>query len=290
MLESPRTCAPSDGWMPDRWLACKHQAPRPDHSRRHPIRFKVAGMHGSRFHRAMRNPIQWRDKAEMLIPPLPWDRARWRNLGGPPVVLLHGLCRGWHAMQPLARALQKNGFSTLNLPYPSTRLPIEILASRVRGQVEKIAGDGPVHFITHSLGGILIRKLLDEGVPWDTGRIVMLAPPNQGSEIVDWSRRHPLLHRVLGPAGRALGSDGMPSTLPDLPAGIQAAVIMGNRPTLPFFQHLLAPENDGIVSTAKGDIAGLCGFSVIQADHTFIQMHPEAIRLSLHFLKTGDWE
>ncbi len=232
---------------------------------------------------------QWRDKAEMLTPPFPWDRPHWNDVGGPPVVLLHGLWRGWRAMQPLARALSSEGFSTLNLPYPSARMPIVTLADRIRSQVEKIAGDQPVHFITHSLGGILVRTLLAEGVPWETGKIIMLAPPNRGSEIVDWSKRHPLLHCVLGPAGRALGSDGVPASLPALPAGTQAAVIMGNRSSVPVFKNLLGQENDGIVSAAKGLIDGLRGFSVINADHTFIQMHPEAIRLSLHFLKTGEW-
>lgn len=203
--------------------------------------------------------------------------------------MLHGLWRGWRAMQPLARALAGDGFSTLNLPYPSGRLPIPILVDRIRSEVGKIAGDQPIHFITHSLGGILVRSLLAEGVPWEIGKIIMLAPPNRGSEIVDWSKRHPILHRVLGPAGRALGSDGVPGSLPALPAGTEAAVIMGNRSSVPVFKYLLGPENDGIVTTAKGRIDGLRGFSVINADHTFIQMHPETIRLSLHFLKTGEW-
>lgn len=192
-------------------------------------------------------------------------------------------------MQPLARALSSEGFSTLNLPYPSSRMPIATLAERIRFQVEKIAGGQPIHFITHSLGGILIRTLLAEGVPWETGKIIMLAPPNCGSEIVDWSKRHPLLHQALGPAGRALSSDGVPASLPGLPENTEAAVIMGNRSSVPVFKNLLGTENDGIVTTAKGRIDGLKGFSVINADHTFIQMHPEAIRLSLHFIKTGEW-
>ena len=237
----------------------------------------------------MQSLSQWRDKAEMLTPPFPWDRPQWNDCGGPPVVLLHGLWRGWRAMQPLARALANEGFSTLNIPYPSGRLPIPILVDRIRSQVGKISGGQPVHFITHSLGGILVRSLLAEGVPWETGKIIMLAPPNRGSEIVDWSKRHPLLHQVLGPAGRALGSDGVPASLAGLPAGTEAAVIMGNRSSVPVFKNLLGNENDGIVSTARGRIDGLKGFSVINADHTFIQMHPETIRLSLHFLKTGEW-
>lgn len=237
----------------------------------------------------MRTFSQWRDRAEMLTPPFPWDRPQWHDRGGPPVVLLHGLWRGWRAMQPLARALANEGFSSLNLPYPSGRLPVSQLVIRVRAEVEKIASDQPVHFITHSLGGILIRALLAQEVPWVTGKIVMLAPPSRGSEIVDWSKKHPLIHHILGPAGRSLGSDGVPSELAALPPEIQAAVIMGNRNSIPIFTKLLDSENDGIVSAAKGRIDGLSGFTVVNADHTFIQMHPETIRLCLHFLKTGEW-
>lgn len=225
----------------------------------------------------------------MLIPPVPWDRPQWHPREGPPVVLLHGLWRGWRAMHPLARALEKEGFSTLNLPYSSGSRSVEQLAAHVRTQVEKIAGDQPIHFITHSLGGILVRTLLAENVPWKTGRVVMLAPPNQGSEIVDWSQNHPLFNRVLGPAGRALGSDGIPCRLPALPPQIEAAVIMGDRCAIPLFRKWLDFDNDGIVSAARGKLEGLRGFSLIHADHTFIQMHPETIRLSLHFLKTGEW-
>jgi triacylglycerol lipase len=230
-----------------------------------------------------------RDRIEMLTPPLPWDCPQWRPGVGPPVVLLHGLWRGWRAMSPLARALEQEGFSTLTIPYWSGGRTIDELVRQVRPQIEKIAGDHPVHFITHSLGGILARKLLTDGTSWSPGRIVMLAPPNSGSEIVDWSKNHPLLNRALGPSGRALGSDGVPGKLPPLPPQIEAAVIMGDRCTIPVFKKLLDSDNDGIVSAAKGKIEGLRGFSVIHADHTFIQMHPEAIRLSVNFLKTGQW-
>lgn len=227
-----------------------------------------------------------RDRVEMLIPPLPWDRPRWRDIGGEPVVLLHGLWRGWRAMEPMARALRREGFSTLNLPYPSTRLPIPELVGIVREEVGKIAGDRPVHFVTHSLGGILARALLSDTPPWFPGKLIMLAPPNGGSEIVDWSRCHPVIRRFLGPAGRALGTDGIPTALPDPAKNSETAVIMGSRCSLPLFKHLLEEENDGIVSVNRGRINNLRDFSVVDADHTFIQMHPEAIRLVLSSLKS----
>ena len=231
-----------------------------------------------------------RDRAEMLTPPLPWDRPQWHRRDGPTVVLLHGLWRGWRAMQPMARALEREGFSTLNIPYPSGRLPIETLVSQVRAQIEKVADERPIHFITHSLGGIILRAILAQDPVWKTGRIIMLAPPNRGSEIIDWSRDYPLLHLAIGPAGRALGSDGVPPALPPLPAGTEAAVIMGDRCSIPFFKQLLGDRNDGIVSAANGVIDGLRGFTVVHADHTFIQMHPETIRLALRFLENGAWD
>jgi triacylglycerol lipase len=193
-------------------------------------------------------------------------------------------------MEPLARVLRSEGFTTLNIPYPSTRLPIPALADHVRREVGKIADGGPVHFITHSLGGIVARLMMAGPLPCSPGRMVMLAPPNGGSEIVDWSSGKPLVQLLLGPAGRELSSTGLPSALPALPMGLEAAVIMGNRSSIPLFRKLLEQDNDGIVSASRGKIDGLRGFSVIDADHTFIQVHPEAIRLCVGFLKTGSWD
>ncbi len=230
-----------------------------------------------------------KDRLEMLTPPLPWDRPRRRMGDGPRVILLHGLWRGWHAMEPLARELHRAGFSTVNIPYPSTRLPLEILAERLRREIASSTENQPLHFITHSLGGILLRLMLASEVPWCTGRVVMLAPPNAGSEIVDWANHHPPLQHLLGPAGAALGCEGILRDLPHLPAAIEAAVIMGKRSSIPFFRKLLRHDNDGIVSAENGRLPGLKGFSVIDADHTFIQLHPETLRLAIPFLKNGEW-
>jgi len=231
----------------------------------------------------------WKNRLEMLTPPLPWDKSNAREGPGPRVILLHGLWRGWHAMEPLARELHRAGFSTLNIPYPSARLPMEILAERIRREIEKVADGESLHFITHSLGGIILRMLLANEVSWQTGRIVMLAPPNGGSEIADWANRHPPLQRFLGPAGAALGSRGHPAQLPNIPSHIETAVIMGNRSCIPLFRKLLQAENDGIVSVQNGRLEGLRGYSVINADHTFIQLHPQTLQLAIPFLKSGIW-
>ena len=225
----------------------------------------------------------------MLIPPMWWDRPRVRPRDGERVVLLHGLWRSWHAMEPLARRLDAEGFSTLNLPYPSSRKPIDWIVRYVRDQTAEFAGGGKVHFVTHSLGGIVMRSLLSQEtpLPWQQGRLVMMAPPNGGSEIIDWLSRRPLLVPILGPAARSLASSGIPPRLPAIPEELEAMVIMGNRSSIPFFRRLLDADNDGIVSAAKGRVEGLRGFSIVPADHTFIQIHPQAVRQTLGFLKTG---
>lgn len=227
------------------------------------------------------------ERVQMLIPPMLWDHAKCRDHAGEKVVLLHGLWRSRHAMEPLARRLESEGFCTLNIPYASSRQPLDRITREIRDQVREFAGEEPVHFVTHSLGGIIARILIAESPPWKQGRLVMMAPPNGGSEIIDWISRKPLLRALIGPAGRSLSTDGIPSQLPALPQGLEAIAIMGNRATIPFFTKLLGAENDGIVSAERGRLDGLRGFSVIGADHTFIQIHPDAVRQTLAFLKNG---
>ena len=191
-------------------------------------------------------------------------------------------------MEPLARYLADQGFSTLNLPYPSSSRSPEELLTWIQGKISPIATERPVHFLTHSLGGLLARLLIDQNPSWKTGRLLMLAPPNTGSEIVD-HYGHSLLGRCLGPTGRILHPHGLPLQLPELPESLEAAVIMGKRSTLPFFRRLLDEENDGIVSVSRGKIPGLKGFSVVNADHTFIPLHPKVWEKSVLFFRSGEW-
>lgn len=227
------------------------------------------------------------DRAKMLIPPMLWDRPRRQPGEGGKVVLLHGLWRSWRAMEPLSKRLAEEGFSTLNLPYPSARKPLDRIAAIIRSEISGFAEGQPVHLVTHSLGGIIARLLLADNPPWQPGRLVMMAPPSTGSEIIDWASGKALLRPLLCPAARALASDGVPSHLPELPPELEAIVIMGSKTAIPFFRRILGSQNDGIVSAERGRINGLRSFTVIDADHTFIQIHPEAIRQTLGFLKTG---
>ncbi|WAC18672.1 alpha/beta fold hydrolase [Luteolibacter sp. SL250] len=236
-----------------------------------------------------RTPAPFQERVEMLIPPLPWDRQAHRGpeTGAEKVVLLHGLGRSWRAMNPLARKLQQAGFSTLNLPYPSLVKPLDWILDHVDAQVAGFAEGGRVHFVTHSLGGIVTRMLLEREHHWAAGRLVMMAPPSSGSEIIDWASRRVMFRPFLSSAARALASDALQARLAGLRQDQEALVIMGNRSSIPFFRRLLDEDNDGIVSSNRGRVDGLKGFSVVDADHTFIQIHPEAVRQTIDFLREG---
>ena len=127
------------------------------------------------------------------------------------VVLLHGIARTGESLSPITRVLQAEGYDTVPLTYPSTTNNLSGIAHYLRqGPLDAAFWEraGTVHFVTHSMGGLVVQDYLNTyraEIPADKiGRVVMLAPPNGGSEIAD------LLHQLLpyqwyyGPAGEDL--------------------------------------------------------------------------------------
>jgi len=208
------------------------------------------------------------------------------------VVLLHGLGRTRFSMRRIAGAAEAAGYVIANIDYPSREKPIEALAAEVvPAALERCraAGAAPIHFITHSMGGIVVRYYLEQhGVP-ALGRVVMLSPPNQGSEAADSLREDTAYRWFNGPAGQQLGTgpDGMAARLGavNYPVGI----ITGNQHS--FFDAWLSRripgENDGKVSVARAKVPGMTDFLVVPAANTFIMNDREVIAQALHFLGRG---
>ena len=205
------------------------------------------------------------------------------------VVLLHGLGRSAGSMRPLERRVRAAGFRAVNLGYPSRCHGVEALVERfVRPVVDEArAVSERVHFVTHSLGGILVRALAEhDGLP-DGARVVMLAPPNGGSEVADLVRRLLPFQWWCGPALDELGTgdESVPQALgtPDAEVG----VIAGDRCLYPWFAPVLGGTNDGLVSLESAKLEGMADFLVVRSGHGFIMRNREAGAQTVHFLQHG---
>jgi hypothetical protein len=211
----------------------------------------------------------------------------------PCVILLHGLARSPSSMKKLDKALSESGYLVRNTAYPSTEKPINELALEViPAAVESCSeeGDRPIHFVTHSLGGILIRHFLGTNELDNLGRVVMLSPPNQGSEVVDKLSDMPGFTAVHGPAGAQLGTDenDIPSRLG--PATFDVGIITGNRSINLFLSMMIPGPDDGKVSIERAKLEGMSDFLVVPHSHPFIMKRKLVIRQVLYFLEHGRFE
>ncbi len=211
------------------------------------------------------------------------------------VVLLHGLGRGPLSLKRLELSLRAEGYTVRNLDYPSRSADIATLAEATLGPVFAAApaGSPRIHVVTHSLGGILVRQYLhDHGVPPALGRVVMLAPPNAGSEVVDRLHDWKLYQWINGPAGLQLGtgSGNVPRALGPLPAGVEVGVIAGDHTINPLFSALLPGADDGKVTVAATHVGGETDHLTLPATHTWIMWRGDAVRQVAAFLRHGRFE
>ena len=205
------------------------------------------------------------------------------------VVLLHGLGRGPWAMKLLEHRLGNAGYRVYNLGYPRRAGSIEETVAEVRRQyVELPIGEGArVHFVTHSLGGLVLRAYLAEHETADLGRVVMLAPPNSGSEIVDALGQWELFRALLGPLSVQLGTGpgDLPATLPY--PDCEVGVIAGDRWINPVGVFLLPQPHDGTVSVGRTRLPGMTDHLVVPSTHTFIMNSQLVADQIVAFLRSG---
>lgn len=209
------------------------------------------------------------------------------------VILLHGLARSRYSMSVLEAALRVKGYCVVNLSYPSRKLPIDRLAELVIDKSLQLCrenGTETINFVTHSLGGILVRQYLQHNIVTELKRVVMLGPPNQGSEVVDKLKHLPGFSLLHGPAGSQLGTseNDLPRQL--CPVDFELGIIAGKRSINLFLSSLIPGQNDGKVSVESTKTAGMKDFITLPTTHTFMMLNPVIIRQTLKFLQQGEFD
>ncbi len=214
--------------------------------------------------------------------------------GAERVILLGGIGPNFQLLGQTAKALHAAGFATEVIHYPSTRYGIDELVdahlapavARANRQPER-----PLHFLTFSMGGIVFRRLMQTHRPENLGRAVLVAPPNNGSEVADFFRNWVIYRWMFGPAGQQLGTceRSVPLALGAVDA--EVGVIAGTRSLDPWFHRMFSREHrgahDGKVTVASTKIAGMTDFTTVAASHYFIIRHPETQRQAVQFFRTG---
>ena len=209
-------------------------------------------------------------------------------LAGSKVVLLHGLARSSNSMSKMDAALKKAGFTTCNITYPSTKYPVEELTVKyVVPEIRKCVDGEPVNFVTHSMGGIIVRQIRHTLPSFSFGRVVMLGPPNHGSELVDLMKDWWLFRWINGPAGQQLGT--AQASLPNRlgPATFEVGVIAGNKPFLEPFRGYIPGPSDGKVSIESAKLDGMKDTIVLPVTHSLMMRNPQVIQESIRFITTG---
>jgi pimeloyl-ACP methyl ester carboxylesterase len=187
-------------------------------------------------------------------------------------------------------AIEAAGFVTLNVGYASRRKTLETLADDIHPPVQRFADatDGSIHFVCHSMGGLLARVYLTKYRSKRLGRVVMLGTPNGGSEIADRLKEFLPYRAWFGPAGQQLGTirdANISAMLP--PVDYPIGVIAGNRSVYPIASAFLPKPHDGRVSVENTKLVGMDDHIVIGVSHPWLPRNAVAIEQTIAFLRDG---
>ena len=210
------------------------------------------------------------------------------------VVLLHGILRRNLDMSMINSRFKKRGYATLNILYPSREQPIEALSDFVHQKIISCPDYSPqskLNFVTHSMGGLITRYYIAQQKPENLGKVVMLSPPNTGSEFADWLSETevlaPLFKAFFGPAATQLRTD---YTHIDTQINYPLGIIAGSLSINPLAPWVLEGEHDGIVPVERTKIEGMSDHIVIPTTHSFMMFNNEVIDQALYFFEHGRFD
>lgn len=205
------------------------------------------------------------------------------------VVLLHGILRSNRCMTALTKYLEQAGYPCLNYTYPSTHQPIEALADTIHPVVSAFAApiSGKLHFVGHSMGGLLTRAYLHRYRPDNMGRVVMIGTPNQGSEVADKVKNLWLYRKLYGPAGQQLITNQSAFGHIFGNVNYELGTIAGNRTIDPISSWMIGKPNDGKVSIESARLPQEKDHIIVAGSHTLLPKNKQVLDQTLHFLQHG---
>ncbi len=204
------------------------------------------------------------------------------------VILLHGLARSDWSMQKIEKALSKQGYCVQNVSYASTSGNVEKLAvDAIESALVACPAGQAINFVTHSMGGILVRQYLKHHDIENLGRVVMLGPPNKGSEVIDKLRDFPGFHFIHGDAGLEMGTGAgsVPNSLGG--ANFDLGIIAGTRSINLFLSTMIPGVDDGKVSVENTKLDGMNDHLEMEVTHTFMMRNSSVINQVIHYLRYG---
>jgi len=206
------------------------------------------------------------------------------------VVLLHGISRTLRSFRKMQASVEAAGYATLNVGYASRSKALEALAEDIHPAVERFAEglDGCVHFVCHSMGGLLARIYVARHRPKRLGRVVMLGTPNGGSEIADRLKHIGAYRAWFGPAGQQLGTQRDAAVAAMFPAvDYPVGIIAGNRSVYPITSAFLPRPHDGRVSVENTRLDGMADHIIVETSHPWLVRNGPAIAQTIAFLRDG---
>jgi pimeloyl-ACP methyl ester carboxylesterase len=212
---------------------------------------------------------------------------RLKPMTGTVVVLIHGLGRSSKAFQSLSQKLKQSGLQVVPFDYPSTRIKVDKSAEFLESVLKSMPQVARVHFVVHSLGGLMIRRYAQKYGVDRMGRVVMLGVPNSGAKMADILRGNPLFKAVLGPAGQELISNAQGLAAQLSTPKFEFAVISGGRGNASGFNPLIPGDDDGTVSVKSTQLGGASDSAVVPRIHSFLMNDALVIEMTIEFLKTG---
>lgn len=215
------------------------------------------------------------------------EEKKLPEMSGHAVIMLHGIIRSSKSMSRMQTALTEAGFVPVPFDYPSTQANLDKCSGYLDKVLKSLEGVKEISFVTHSMGGLVVRNWLKDHEDQRVRRLVMLGTPNKGAEMADKLRDVKLFKLILGPAGQQLVS-GDASDIAKLPVPkFEFACIAGARGTADGYNPLIPGDDDGTVAVKSSLLEGAADSELFPILHSFLPLNPEVIKSSVRFLKTG---